>query len=150
MDDAVSRQAAQEKGLDDFLQHVKQQSSPAIGRQIDCIIQRWQQLDAQQQDSTEEEGGDASDAELDDDPQDAHSHVGSGSDEAETIHSWGEQLGDCILRCTTCLTLAAALSQVRANISSKMLNTSAQSQGWTVLKRTIAIKCACFKNWARI
>ena len=55
-------------------------------------MQRWQQLDAQQHGSAEEEDADAVDAELDDDPQDSHSHVGSGSDEAETIHSWGEHV----------------------------------------------------------
>ncbi len=74
--------------MDEFLQHVKQQASPVIGRQIDCVLHHWHDLDAGK--ATEEEAGsDDQLDDLDDDPQDAHSHVGPGTDEAETVHSWG-------------------------------------------------------------
>lgn len=74
--------------MDEFLQHVKQQASPVIARQIGCVLQHWHELDAVDQEDGSEAGSDADD-QLDDDPQDAHSHLGTGSDEAETIHSWG-------------------------------------------------------------
>ena len=75
--------------MDAFLQHIKEQANPVISRQIDCILQLWQQLDSSP-DQGEAEEADADDSEVDDDPQDHHSHVGFGLDEAENIHSWGE------------------------------------------------------------
>ena len=75
--------------MDAFLQHIKEQANPVISRQINCVLQLWQQLDSSPDKDEAEEAG-ADDAEVDDDPQDHHSHVGFGLDEAETIHSWGE------------------------------------------------------------
>ena len=80
------REAAREKGVDDFLHHVKQQASPVIGRQIDCVLQHWQHLDAGK--AAAEQRTDLLD-DLDDDPRDAHSHLGTGMEETETVHSWG-------------------------------------------------------------
>jgi len=80
------REAAREKGVDDFLHHVKQQASPVIGRQIDCVLQHWHDLDAGKA-AAEQSPHQLDD--VDDDPHDAHSQLGTGMDEAETVHSWG-------------------------------------------------------------
>ena len=80
------REAAREKGVDDFLHHVKQQASPVIGRQIDCVLQHWQHLDAGK--AAAEQSTDLLD-DLDDDPRDAHSHLETGMEQTETVHSWG-------------------------------------------------------------
>jgi len=76
--------------VDDFLHHVKQQARPVIGRQIDCVLQHWHDLDAGK--AAPEQSLDQLDNlndDLDDDPRDAHSHLGTGMEEAETVHSWG-------------------------------------------------------------
>ncbi|DBA87577.1 TPA: LisH domain-containing protein armc9, variant 2 [Trebouxia sp. C0004] len=90
------REAAREKGVDDFLHHVKQQASPVIGRQIDCVLQHWRDLDTGK--AAAEQSTDQLD-DLDDDPHDAHSHVGTGLDEAETVHSWDQLHGEKLLCC---------------------------------------------------
>lgn len=99
---SICRGSAREKGLDEFLQHVKQQASPVIGRQIDCVLQHWHNLDAGKG-GTEEVGDDDQLDDLDDDLHDDHSHVGYGADEAETVHSWGtaamQPLNACTLSC---------------------------------------------------
>ncbi|DBA71406.1 TPA: LisH domain-containing protein armc9 [Trebouxia sp. C0005] len=88
------REAAREKGVDDFLHHVKQHASPVIGRQIDCVLQHWHDLDAGK--AAAEQTTDQLD-DLDDDPYDAHSHLGTGMEEAETVHSWDQLHGEKLL-----------------------------------------------------
>lgn len=77
--------------MDEFVKHLdNHESSPAIARQRQCILQHWQDLDAAGADT--DDSTDGADSQADDDPEDLHSDVRDHFDEAETIHSFGK---DC-------------------------------------------------------
>ena len=83
----VCRHTAHEKGLDDLLRHVQANASPVIGRQIQCVLKHWQDLELGKAANPASED-DAND-QQDDDVQDAHTGAADGLLEAESIHSWG-------------------------------------------------------------
>ena len=91
------RQSAQEKGMDAFLQHVQQHANPVIARQIACVLKHWHGLETGEA-AAEEEDDKPDDPQQDDDPQDAQTHVGDDTDEAESIHSWGKAY---VLQCNS-------------------------------------------------
>ena len=84
------RAAAQTKGTDELLRHVQANARPVIARQIECVLKHWHALELDKSDAEEEEA--EIDDQEDDDFQDAHTGVGDGLDEAESIHSWGDDL----------------------------------------------------------
>lgn len=105
------RTAAQSKGTDELLRHVQANARPVIARQIECVLKHWHALELGKSADKEEEP--EIDDQEDDDLQDAHTGVGDGLDEAESIHSWGNvlctlsQLRSWLLGCLALASLQA-------------------------------------------
>lgn len=88
------REAARAKGVDEFVRHLSSHdSSPTLAHQMQCILQRWQDLDAAGPEA--HESMDDVDSQADDDPDDMHSNVEDSLNEAESIHAFGKACCSC-------------------------------------------------------